>query len=103
VVVEVDILARRWVGAEPARRFLAAIASGVHDRVVLDDALWRRALEIDATFADVNLGLVDCSVMALAEERRLPVFTFDFRAFRAVPGPARGKNWRLVVEESDLV
>lgn len=103
VVVEVDILARRWLGADAARTFLAAIRDGVHDRVVLDESLWGRAIEIDAAHADLDLGLVDTSVMALAEERRLPVFTFDFRAFRAVRGPGRGGTWRLVVEERDLV
>lgn len=102
VVVEVDILARRWLGAEAARSFLEAMRSGVHDRVVLDEALWRRAVDIDAEHADLDLGLVDASVMALAEERQLPVFTFDFRAFRAVRGPGRGGTWPLVVDESDL-
>ncbi len=102
VVVEVDILARRWLGAEAARRFLSAMTDGVHDRVIMDAALWTRAVEIDAAYADLNLGLVDASVMALAEEVKLPVFTFDFRAFRAVKGPGRGGSWRLVVDESDL-
>ena len=102
VVVEVDIVARRWLGHQAARAFLDAITAGVHDRVVLDDSLWRRAVEIDAAHAELGLGLVDASVMALAEERRLPVFTFDFRGFRAVRGPGRGGTWRLVVNESDL-
>lgn len=102
VIVEVDILARRWLGADAARSFLAAMRSGVHDRVVLDEALWRRAVELDAQYAGLDLGLVDASVMAVAEERRQPVFTFDFRAFRAVRGPGRGGKWPLVVDEGDL-
>lgn len=102
VVTEVDIVARRWLGHDVARSFLDAITLGVHERVVLDAALWRRAVDIDAAYADLGLGLVDASVMALAEERRLPVFTFDFRAFRAVRGPRRAGTWRLVVDESDL-
>lgn len=103
VVVEVDILARRWLGPGVARVFLSAMSSGVHDRVTLDTALWRRAVDLDAMHADLDLGLVDTSVMAVAEERGLPVFTFDFRAFRAVPGPFRGGSWKLVVEEKDLL
>lgn len=39
--------------------------------------------------------------MAVAEERYEPVFTFDFRAFRAVPGPEKG-TWPLVATEADL-
>ena len=102
VVTEVDIVTRRWFGADVARAFLAAVDAGVHDRVVLDDTLWGRAIEIDEQHADLGLGLVDASVMALAEKTKLPVFTFDFRGFRAVRGPGRGGAWRLVVSESDL-
>ncbi|MGH8934464.1 MAG: hypothetical protein ACRDZO_28490 [Egibacteraceae bacterium] len=44
---------------------------------------------------------VDASVMAVAESRGEPVFTFDFRGFRAVKGPDQG-TWPLVVNEADL-
>ncbi len=95
-------MARRWLGHDVARGFLDAMAAGVHDRVVLDDALWRRAVEIDASHGDLGLGLVDAAVMAVAEKLKQPVFTFDFRGFRAVRGPGRGGTWRLVVDETDL-
>jgi len=101
-VTEVDFTLRRWLGPAAGRAFLAAITDGTHDRVVLSETIWRRAVAIDARYADLNLGLADTSVMALAEERQLPVFTFDFRAFRAVRGPGRDGSWPLVVSESDL-
>jgi uncharacterized protein len=101
VIIEVDIIARRWLGGASARAFLAAIAAGVHTRVPLSDALWRRAVAVDRSYGDLNLGLVDTAVMAVAEDRDLPVFTFDFRAFRAVPGP-HGGQWPLALEERDL-
>jgi predicted nucleic acid-binding protein len=50
-------------------------------------------------FADLDLGLVDGAVMAMAEERRLPILTFDFRHFRAAH-PSKG-YWDLLVTESD--
>ena len=101
VVVEVDLLARRRFGPEPARTFLRQLRAGWHTRVPLSDSQWRRAIEIDQRYADFNLGFVDAAVMALAEARGEPVFTFDFRAFRGVPGPDEGQ-WPLVVTEADL-
>ena len=54
-------------------------------------------MEIDAGFADLDLGLVDSAVMAIAERQDLPILTFDFEHFRATR-PASG-YWRLVVDE----
>jgi predicted nucleic acid-binding protein len=56
------------------------------------------AVEIDARFADLGLGLVDGCVMAIAERMRAPILTFDFEHFRATR-PASG-FWRLVVDEA---
>lgn len=97
VLVEVDQLLRARVSNGAARTFLAAIAAGEHTVAFLSPALLRRAVEIDAHFADLDLGLVDAAVMAVAERHTLPVLTFDFEHFRAAP-PARG-FWRLVVDE----
>lgn len=58
----------------------------------------QRSVEIDATYADLDLGFTDAVVMACAERHDLPVLTFDFRDFRAT-SPERGE-WRLVVNES---
>ena len=64
----------------------------------LTPALLRRAAEIDDVFADLELGLTDACVMAIAERNTLPILTFDFEDFRATK-PARG-FWRLVVDEA---
>ncbi len=98
MIVEVDQLLRARVGSKTARAFLRALAVGEHTPVGLTAGLLRRAVEIDARFADLNLGFVDSAVMALAERDRLPILTFDFGHFRATR-PARG-FWRLVVDES---
>jgi predicted nucleic acid-binding protein len=63
--------------------------------------LFRRAAEIDSTFADLDLGYVDAALMAVAEHYDLPVLTFDFGHFRATR-PRHG-YWRLVVDESRYV
>jgi uncharacterized protein len=97
VIVEVDQLLRSRVGGHAARLFLAAVAAGEHSVVNLTPALLRRAVELDGSFADLDLGYTDAAVMALAERDGLPVLTFDFEHFRATR-PAHG-FWRLVVDE----
>jgi predicted nucleic acid-binding protein len=98
VEVEVDQLLRSRMGSYAARAFLRAMATGEHTHIAVTTGLLRRAAELDAHFADLDLGLVDGSVMALAERERLPILTFDFEHFRATR-PARG-FWRLVVDEA---
>jgi len=98
VIVEVDHLLRSRVGPHAARLFLSALAAGEHGVAFLSPALLRRAVEIDARFADLDLGLADATVMALAERHDCPILTFDFEHFRAA-APPHG-YWRLVVDES---
>jgi predicted nucleic acid-binding protein len=98
VIVEVDQLARARVGGDAARRFLSALDAGEHEIAYLSPGILRRAIEIDHRYADLDLGLADASVMALAERRRLPILTFDFGHFRATR-PPQG-YWRLVVDEA---
>jgi predicted nucleic acid-binding protein len=97
VVVEVDQLLRARVSGHAARSFLAALAVAEHPIAYHSPALLRRAVEIDASFADLQLGYADAAVMAVAERNRLPVLTFDFEHFRATR-PTQG-HWRLVVDE----
>jgi predicted nucleic acid-binding protein len=73
VAVEVDQLLRARVGTLVARAFLAALARGEHTVAYLSPGLLRRAVEIDSTHADLDLGLADASVMALAEREGLPI------------------------------
>lgn len=98
VMVEADQLLRSRVGDHAARLFLASLVAGEHSVAFSSAALLRRAAEIDARFADLALGLVDASVMALAERNGHPILTFDFEHFRAAP-PQDG-YWRLVIDES---
>lgn len=97
VLVEADYLIRSRVGASAARAFLESIAAGTHEVAYMTAGLMRRATELDAKYADLNLGFVDASVMAIAERRELPIFTFDFRGFRATES-AKGP-WPLAIDE----
>lgn len=98
VLVEVDQLLRARVGKAAALAFLAAISKREHEVAFLSQALLGRAFEIDSRFSELDLGLVDASVMAHAERHELPILTFDFEDFRAAP-PESG-YWRLVIDES---
>jgi predicted nucleic acid-binding protein len=97
VMIEVDHLARRRVGDMAARRFLKTVTAGAHEIAYMTPGLMRRAVEVDDKYADLRLGIVDASVMAIAERHDLPIFTFDFTDFRATES-ATGP-WRLAVGE----
>jgi uncharacterized protein len=98
VLVEVDQLLRARASKNAALAFLKAISAREHEVAFLSQGLLVRAAEIDGRFSDLDLGLVDASVMAYAERHELPILTFDFDDFRAAP-PASG-YWRLVVDET---
>jgi uncharacterized protein len=98
IVVEVDHLLRSRVSSYAARLFLDSLHGGEHGTAFLTPGLLRRAIEFDRTYADLELGVADGSLMAYAERHRLPILTFDFEHFRATK-PARG-FWRLVVDEA---
>jgi predicted nucleic acid-binding protein len=98
VLVEVDQLLRARVSKIAALAFLAAMCAREHEVAFLSQGLLVRAVEIDSRFSDLDLGLVDASVMAYAERHELPILTFDFEDFRAAP--AESGYWRLVVDES---
>lgn len=57
-----------------------------------------RALELDAKFKDLNLGLVDGTVAALAERRKIyRVLTTDWRDFGPIRvGPRLSQSLELL-------
>lgn len=86
VLPEVDHFLASRLGRRAARAFRADVAAS---RLQVE---WRgevdlvRAAEIDAAHADLDLGLVDCVVMAQAERLGAhAIATLDLRDFAAVP------------------
>jgi uncharacterized protein len=98
VIVEVDQIVRARMSGDAARSFLDALVRAILVRVPIDRGLFDRAVEYDRKYPGLGLGIVDASIMALAERERAVVLTFDFRDFRATK-PLRGGFWRLAIHE----
>jgi len=98
VIAEVDYFLRDRLSSAVAREFLEDIREEAYRRVILDPSLFGRAVEYDRRHADLDLGIADASVMAVAEAERASILTFDFADFRATQ-PMRGGFWRLLIDE----
>jgi predicted nucleic acid-binding protein len=77
---------------------MSSVVGGTFEIAYLTAGLARRAVELDARYADLDLGFTDTCVMAIAERHELPILTFDFADFRATES-ANGP-WRLALDEA---
>jgi hypothetical protein len=59
------------------------MARGEHSVAFPSPGVLRHPVEIDAANADLDLGLADAALMALAKGEGLPILTLDFEDFRA--------------------
>jgi len=99
VLAEVDYFLRHERPAMHA--FMRDLATGAFTYAPPTAGQLARAMEVDRRFADLGLGLVDASVVALAESvdvRRLA--TRDVRHFTAVR-LSGGRGFELVVHPTD--
>ena len=82
VLTELDYLATKRLGARPVREFYRGIERGQVTHMPLEATDLQRAFELLDVYADARIGLVDASIVALAERLRLPrVLTLDRRHF----------------------
>jgi predicted nucleic acid-binding protein len=96
VLAELDYFLRRERAA--MRAFMADLARGAFTLAPSTPAQLARAMDIDRRFADLELGLVDASVAALAEELRVyRLATRDVRDFSALRLRG-GRRFDLVVQ-----
>lgn len=85
VLVEVDYWIHELLGPETWDVLVEDIASGAYrlEPLTVEDLL--RCAELERQYADLDLGLVDASVVALCERLREPkVATLDRRDFSVV-------------------
>lgn len=96
VLAEVDYFLRKE--REAMRALMRDVSRGAFTYAAPTPAILGRAMDIDRQYGDLGLGLVDASVVALAEE--LGVYrlaTRDVRHFSAVRLRG-GRRFELVVE-----
>jgi len=85
VVVESAWLIESRLGPGAEAKFLRAVISGELHRQDLTDADWERAVALVETYADLGLGFVDASVVAIAERfGTTTVATLNHRDFTVV-------------------
>ena len=85
ILAEVDYLGTKYYGARAVRGFLEDVASRDYTYLPGDETDLRRALEIMNQYPDVPLGIVDSSVMALAERHGISrILTLDRKHFSLV-------------------
>lgn len=100
VAAEVDYLLGVRFGEAARRAFLNDLAAQRYEVACLEPGDYRTVAELDARYADLGLGLADCSIVVLAERygtRRL--LSFDERHFRAV-APLQGGSFTLLPADS---
>lgn len=99
VLAELDYFLRDERDAMNA--FMADLARGAFTYAAPDPVQLARAMEIDRSFGDLRLGLVDASIVALAERVDLRrIATRDVRHFSAVR-LRDGSALELVVHPAD--
>ena len=96
VAAEVDYLIGERFGHRARRAFLSDLAARRYDVACLEPGDYATVATLDARYADLNLGLADCSMVVLAaryKTRRL--LSFDEQHFRAVT-PLQGGAFELL-------
>lgn len=96
VVTEVAYLLADRIGPHAEVAFAKALERGELIAEPVLDADWRRIAELSEQYSDLPLGVVDASVVALAERRGLDtIATLDHRHFATVR-PRHADAFRLV-------
>jgi uncharacterized protein len=99
ILGEIDYLMRVRLGNQALLRFLADIQEGafVVEPVTLADL--RRCASLIAKYQNLDLGLADATVVAVAERIGTDrILTVDMRDFRVIRS-SRGKLFRLLPDE----
>lgn len=82
---EIDYLLGQRFGPTARRAFLADLASGRFVVGALEREDYTTVVGLEGRYADLDLGLADCALVALAHRHQTTrILTFDERHFRAV-------------------
>lgn len=82
---EIDYLLGRRVGDAARRAFLADLAAGRFTVACLEPEDYEAVADLEARYAELGLGLADCSLIVLARRHETNrVLSFDERHLRSV-------------------
>ena len=96
VTAEVDYLLGQRLGRKAQSSFIADLAAGRFTVASLEREDYATVQEIDARYADLKLGLADCSIVVLAHRYKTThIVSFDERHFRAV-SPLQGSVFTML-------
>jgi predicted nucleic acid-binding protein len=85
ILPEVDYLATKYLGERVARSFLEAVIRGEFTYLPVESIDLERGLAVMARYQGVPLGVVDASLVALAERLHISkILTLDRRHFSLV-------------------
>lgn len=93
---EIDYLLGQRFGHPARRAFRADLAAGRFTVAGLEVDDYGTILELESRYADLELGLADCALVALAARHETTrILTFDERHFRAIK-PLRGDAFTIL-------
>ncbi|HTZ87799.1 MAG TPA: PIN domain-containing protein [Solirubrobacteraceae bacterium] len=96
VTAEVDYLLGRRVGRASQRNFIADLAAGRFTVACLEREDYSTIGELGTRYADLELGLADCSLVVVAHRYGTDrIVSFDERHFRAVT-PLQGGAFTIL-------
>jgi hypothetical protein len=85
VLPEVDYLVTKYLGEAVVRSFLEAMTEGSFIYLPIEIEEIQRTTEIMARYADIPIGFVDASLVALAESHNIHrILTLDRRHFNII-------------------
>jgi len=85
VLPEVDYLTTKYLGERVAKAFLKDLVEEYFTYLPVDINDLKQALKVMARYQEVPLGLVDASIVALAERYRIQkILTLDRRHFSLI-------------------
>ncbi|HEY4810012.1 MAG TPA: hypothetical protein VIH71_03040 [Solirubrobacteraceae bacterium] len=100
VTAEVDYLLGQRVGRRSQRNFIADLAAGRFTVACLEREDYATIAELDARYADLELGLADCALVVIANRYKTDrIVSFDERHFRAVT-PLQGGAFTILPADS---
>ncbi len=100
VTAEVDYLLGQRLGRGPRRNFVADLAAGRFTVASLEREDYATIGNLDARYADLELGLADCALVVLAARYSTTrILSFDERHFRAVR-PLYGDAFTILPQDT---